>query len=178
MKNLIILVLAVCFAQTPVIAAAKISKHKTTYETKVYKEKHAKGLKRNHKKLKELKAKAHKKMAFSGSVIPSHTDLTSLVSPPENQGSCGSCWDFGITKALRSAFMLVGNDPGRLAFNYLLNNCGKGPSQGGCNGGDFDAGQSFLDGGSPCLRLQTLIRNKKDVVRIFPQPLTAQLLTT
>lgn len=134
-----------------VFAVSVHATEKKTFHTKEYKEHHSKGLKRNAKKLKELKAKAKKHKAFQGVAVPAKTDLSALVSPPENQGNCGSCWDFGITKSLRSAYMLSGNDPGRLAFNFLLNNCGKGPSQSGCNGGDFDAGESFLNGGSPWL---------------------------
>ncbi len=110
------------------------------------------GLKRTAKSRAFLKTAPRAHVAVS--TIPSSFDLTPKVSPPEDQGQCGSCWDFGITKALRSALMLVGKDPGVLAFNFLLNNCGKGPSQGGCGGGDFDAGQSFLNAGGPWLESQ------------------------
>lgn len=114
-------------------------------------EKHALGLKRTEKSKKFLELKKSAKRAILTGAAPGKYDLTAKVSPPENQGQCGSCWDFGITKALRSALMLAGNDPGTLAFNYLLDNCGNGPSQGGCNGGDFDAGESFLKGNGPWL---------------------------
>jgi C1A family cysteine protease len=122
------------------------------FETKDYQKTHAKGLKRDKAKHDQFKSKAHK--ACCGGVpvdLPGKWDLTQKVSPPENQGGCGSCWDFSITKALRSEFMLSGRDPGRLAFNYLLNNCGPGPSEYGCGGGDFDAGDSMINGHGPWL---------------------------
>lgn len=124
------------------------------YQTKQYKEPHAKGLIRTVKSRGFLDAKKTARRAKLTGQAPASYDLTARVSPPENQGQCGSCWDFGITKALRSALMLVGKDPGRLAFNYLLNNCGPGPQQSGCNGGDFDAGQSMLNSLGPWLESQ------------------------
>ncbi len=87
-------------------------------------------------------------------IVPGTYDLSSRVSPPENQGGCGSCWSFALTKALRSELMLKSKDPGVLAFNYLLNNCGPGPKMWGCNGGTEDAGLSFLSGAGPWLESQ------------------------
>lgn len=116
---------------------------------------HALGLSRSieSKKFIEMHAKKAEE-SRADNPIPGTYDLTSKVSPPENQGNCGSCWDFSLTKALRSALMLAGKDPGTLAFNYLLNNCGPGPHMYGCGGGDFDAGQSFLNGAGPWLDSQ------------------------
>lgn len=114
---------------------------------------HYLGLKRDPKKLSALKKRSHRMMIEKGQAVtvPGHVDLSSRVSPPEDQGNCGSCWAFGITKALRSAYMLKGKDPGTLAFNYLVNNCGPGPKEWGCGGGDFDAGENFLHGHGPWL---------------------------
>ena len=133
-----------------------VSAHaKDTFTTIEYGQIHSLGLKRDSISLERFKADH---LSFSvidtDTVIPGHYDLTDKVSPPEDQGGCGSCWDFSLTKALRSALMLAGKDPGTLAFNYLLNNCGPGPSQGGCGGGDFDAGLSFLNGAGPWLESQ------------------------
>lgn len=86
--------------------------------------------------------------------IPGKSDISSLVSLPEDQGNCGSCWDFSLTKALRSAWMVAGKDPGVLDFNYLLNNCGPGTRESGCDGGDFDAADNFLKGFGPGLNSQ------------------------
>lgn len=126
-----------------------------TFTTKVYREPHAMGLKRDAQKLKAFKQGARKfTLSKAPETIPGHYDLTARVSPPENQGNCGSCWDFAITKALRSALMLAGKDPGRLAFNYLLNNCGPGTNEYGCNGGDFDAMDNMFNGAGPWLESQ------------------------
>jgi Papain family cysteine protease len=116
------------------------------YEVKLYKQHHSFGLKRDAEKLKRFKIGKRKFQLERGQVIPGAVDLSAKVSPPENQGNCGACWDFSITKAARSALMLVGADPGQLSFNYLLNNCGPGTHEDGCNGGDFPAGDNFLNG--------------------------------
>lgn len=116
-----------------------------------YKTTFFKGLKRDPKALQEFKAKALKFQLTRATVeIPAEYDLSGRISLPENQGQCGSCWSFGITKALRSALMLAGIDPGRLAFNYLVNNCGS-VHEYGCQGGDFNAGENFLNGHGPWL---------------------------
>lgn len=123
------------------------------FTTKEYREVHGKGLKRASDFRDFVRSLSHHHQ-LSADVIPGKVDLSAIVSPPENQGSCGSCWDFALTKALRSAWMVVGKDPGTLAFNYLLNNCGPGPSEGGCGGGDFPAGKNFLNGHGPWLESQ------------------------
>lgn len=120
---------------------------------------HGLGYKPDLAKLKELRAKSKKFVlpttrAGAEILIPGKTDLTSEVSLPENQGSCGSCWAFGQTKALRSAYMLIGEDPNRLSFNYLLNNCGRAHNEYGCNGGTFEASKNFENGLGPWLESQ------------------------
>lgn len=127
---------------------------KKTYSTSVQKVAHAKGLVRTEAGKKYLLDKKALRRSTISAVIPGNWDLTTKVSPPENQGQCGSCWDFSITKALRSALMLAGKDPGRLAFNYLLDNCGPGSSEDGCNGGDFPAGDNMLKAAGPWLESQ------------------------
>lgn len=145
-------ILALCLGiviADPVWAANK-KHHKKTYSIKHHK-KHAKGLRRHDKSKKFLKGT--QKISFLNSLnpIPGNADISAKVSLPENQGQCGSCWDFSLTKALRSALMVTGRDPGQLEFNYLLNNCGAGPRMYGCNGGDFDAAQSFENNAGPGL---------------------------
>lgn len=129
------------------------AEEKPTYQVKQYRENHALGLKRTEASKAFIMQGKRYEMPRKGvaSAIPGKVDLSPLVSPPEDQGGCGSCWDFSLTKALRSALMIAGKDPGTLSFNYLLNNCGPGPSQWGCGGGDFDAGKSFLNGAGPWL---------------------------
>src|SRR5258708_1228945 len=80
-----------------------------TFTTKEFRGVRSKGLKRDVAKLQALKSKAKKATLERGvPVVSGKMDLTPLVSPPEDQGQCGSCWDFSITKALRSALMLAG----------------------------------------------------------------------
>jgi C1A family cysteine protease len=144
----ILLFVAALLASQPAFAAHnyKLDKKKHAH--------HALGLKRDKKKHEDFKKKSKKSQLTVGAAVPGSVDLTSKVSPPENQGSCGSCWDFSITKALRSAMMLAGNDPGVLAFNYLLDNCGGVANESGCGGGDFDAGENMLNGKGPWLESQ------------------------
>lgn len=127
-----------------------------SFTTKNYGHSFAKGLKRNQAEFEIFKEdRPHKLLLPHGTPgIPSKIDLSAKVSPPENQGQCGSCWDFSITKALRSAWMLAGSDPGRLSFNYLLNNCGGVADEYGCGGGDFNAGRNDLNGKGPWLESQ------------------------
>jgi cysteine peptidase B len=69
-------------------------------------------------------------------VVPGHASLRGIAGPVENQGACGSCWDFSLTSALRGTYIQQGRDPGRLSFNYLLN-CDR--QMYGCGGGSFSA---------------------------------------
>lgn len=125
-----------------------------SYEIQKTRTRHAKGLKRHPESRKFLVETQKLSFTRLANPIPGNVDLSSQVSLPENQGQCGCCWDFSLTKALRSEFMVKGIDPGALEFNYLLNNCGPGPQQYGCNGGDFNAAQSFLSGAGPGLNSQ------------------------
>ena len=139
------------------ISSTLLSAHERSnaFTTKHYDQVFSKGLKRNKEQFALFKSRRpHKLFLPQGVIIPAKLDLSPKVSPPENQGSCGSCWDFSITKALRSAWMLAGKDPGRLAFNYLLNNCGGVVNEMGCMGGDFAAGQNDQNSKGPWLEAQ------------------------
>lgn len=124
--------------------------HAKHYHTKKYEKKHHKGLNRDlhAKKFLEETPRLH---VPRGVQLPSSADLSSEVSLPEDQGQCGQCWAYSLTKALRSEYMIAGVDPGVLEFLYLVNNCGPGPSMGGCRGGDFVAAQNFLNSYGPGL---------------------------
>lgn len=121
-----------------------------TFEMKQYHEVHAKGLKRDPAALKALKLahKATPAKAYGPIVGP--VDISDIVSLPRNQGSCGSCWAYSITKALQSEFMINGLPlPGLLDTNYLIGNCGGPVSEGGCGGGDFPAAKNCENGLGP-----------------------------
>ncbi len=137
-----------------------------TYKTRTYTMARMKGLRRTARTRDFMDQAPKTSFTSVNTLIPGATDISYLVSLPENQGSCGSCWDFSLTKALRSAFMTQGQDPGVLAFNYLLYNCGNGPSQNGCGGGDFDAAGQFENNQGPWLESQDPYqssRNCKDL---------------
>lgn len=136
--------LTACYPQ-----GAHASHEKKSYTVKKYKKKYAKGLRKSDHKI--LEAMKHVSFLSATTPVPGSIDLSKQVSPPENQGQCGSCWAFSLTKSLRSEYMLHGADPGKLEFNYLLNNCGPGPKMYGCNGGDFVAAKSLLNLAGPGL---------------------------
>jgi C1A family cysteine protease len=58
------------------------------------------------------------------------------VAPIKDQGSCGSCWSFSITKTLESARLAVGGTYLNLAEQDALVNA---PGMYGCRGGFMDA---------------------------------------
>ena len=82
----------------------------------------------------------------SNAKIPQQYSLEGKAGPVEDQGQCGSCWDFSLTSTLRGTKILNSKDPGRLSFNYLLN-CDTNES--GCDGGNFDAANSLLSPKGP-----------------------------
>lgn len=143
------LTLLVCLVLSSILFG--LEPEKVAFKTFNYGHSFSKGLRRNPQVFKEMLKSARHKEYAPAVVVPGSLDLTAKVSPPENQGSCGSCWAFSITKALRSEYMLAGIDPGALAFNYLVSNCGGVVNEMGCNGGDFPAGQNMLNGKGPWL---------------------------
>jgi C1A family cysteine protease len=113
-----------------------------TYFSRDYGAKHAKGLVRNAKSNLFLANAPRNSFVTATSSVPATYSLRGRVGPVEDQGQCGSCWDFSLTTVLRGTWISKGNDPGRLSFNYLLN-CAT-TSQ-GCNGGDFNAADFFIN---------------------------------
>jgi hypothetical protein len=164
MKRIILML--IIFSATHQALAAKM------YQTTVKKEKHALGLKMTEEDRKAMRKMPHK-MKYGVEPIPGHADISALVSPPENQGNCGSCWSFALTKALRSAYMLKGVNTERLEFNFLLNNCGPGPEMSGCDGGSFAAAQSFLEGAGPGLDKDNPYKEKVGKCKKLPVEATA-----
>jgi C1A family cysteine protease len=103
---------------------------------------YAKGLHRTFESILAMQAFKKRSFLTTTATIPNSYSLQNLASQVENQGSCGSCWDFSLTGTLRDTYITTGKkDPGRLSFNYLLY-CAT--DQSGCNGGDFNAAQYFV----------------------------------
>lgn len=120
------------------------------HDSKKYDRKFSRGLVRDHAKHRLFKGAVRKYSHVAAPVLPGVVDLRAKVAPCEDQGQCGSCWDFSLTNALRSAVMLASGDPGALSKNYLLYNVGP-VKEYGCGGGDFDASRNFEQGAGPCL---------------------------
>ncbi len=144
-----------------------------TFSIRQYTSIHRTGLKRTPESQRSIERAKHKSHLKETTAIPGKSDISALVSLPENQGDCGACWDFSLTKALRSAFMVAHQDPGALAFNYLLNNCGPGPSEEGCGGGDFPAAGNFLHGDGPWLNSQDPYTGQEGQCMNLPEKATA-----
>lgn len=114
---------------------------KPTFVTQKANVRHATGFVRQEHNMKFLATAP--KVSFTSPVnkVPKKYSLRHKAGPVENQGQCGSCWDFALTTTLRGSLMTQGKDPGRLSFNYLLN-CDKAMQ--GCSGGDFAAADLLL----------------------------------
>jgi C1A family cysteine protease len=111
-----------------------------TYVSKSYPETFATGLIHSQSSEAFLRAAPRKSFVSEKTSIPATFSMKGKTGQIENQGSCGSCWDFSLTSALRGTWAMAGKDSGRLSLNYLLN-CN---SQGyGCWGGSFDAADAF-----------------------------------
>ncbi|HEY3276848.1 MAG TPA: C1 family peptidase [Syntrophorhabdaceae bacterium] len=87
--------------------------------------------------------------AAEAASLPAHFDWRNeggnFVTPPRDQGACGSCWAFGATAALEAAHLRVRGTPGtdlNLAEQILVS-CG-GPLVGNCSGGYMDRTSDFL----------------------------------
>jgi hypothetical protein len=113
-----------------------------TFFSRYYPQAHAKGLVRTPESRHFLETAPRVSFANRSETIPGNYSMRGLAGPVEDQGQCGSCWDFSLTSALRGTWMMGGKDPGRLSFNYLLN-CDKVDL--GCDGGDFPAAANFID---------------------------------
>ncbi len=107
-----------------------------TYIAKSYLEVHARGLVRTNEGERFLTSESRLSFNRLTEAVPSHYSMRGIAGPVEDQGNCGSCWDFSLTSTLRGTLIMLASDPGRLSFNYLLN-CATAMQA--CDGGDFPA---------------------------------------
>ena len=112
-----------------------------TYQSKLYPVRHARGYVQSEKSKSFLKTARKISYSYTSTAIPAKYSMRNQAGPVEDQGQCGSCWDFSLTSVLRGTWIMGGKDPGRLSFNYLLN-CDTVDQ--GCNGGDFSAADYFI----------------------------------
>lgn len=118
------------------------SKDIPTYVAKEYKTEFFTGYIQSQETMELMDQTEKKSFNDSGEIIPGRYSMRTVAGPVENQGQCGSCWDFSLTTVLRGTWIMAGEDPGRLSFNYLLN-CSKVTM--GCKGGNFFAAKYFAD---------------------------------
>jgi len=112
-----------------------------TYTTTQNATKHFRGFVRSERAQNFLAVANRKSFVSATNVVPGQYSMKGQAGPVEDQGQCGSCWDFSLTSVLRGTWIMEGNDPGRLSFNYLLN-CAT--TEQACNGGDFSAADYFI----------------------------------
>jgi C1A family cysteine protease len=138
MKPIGLFKIAVLSLLAVAVGASAAPEH-LTFVSKTYDVTHARGLVRTREGREFLRTAP--RQSFTDVSVPAKYSLRGLTGPIEDQGYCGSCWDFSLTSTLRGTFAAAGQDPGRLSFNYLLN-CAK--EQYGCQGGDFPAADHFV----------------------------------
>ena len=90
---------------------------------------------------KDLPASYWKSFKNAKVQIPDQLDLRPELTQIENQGSCGSCWAFGLTAAHRDGHALAGRDPGRLSQEWMVDNS---TYAAGCQGGYFDSANDIV----------------------------------
>jgi len=149
MKNLSLVKIATIVTVQMVLAApltfagdnGEVVSKTGSFTMRNYNVQHATGLVRTQGSSAFLKTAPRQKFRGTANAVPAKFSLVGKAGPVEDQGQCGSCWDFSLTSALRGTWIVNGKDPGRLSFNYLLN-CDS--RQQGCNGGDFNAADMFI----------------------------------
>ncbi len=117
-----------------------------TFTTKKYSGHFALGFLRNVQNARFMAQSQKQSFLMATTPIPGNYSMRNQAGPVENQGQCGSCWDFSLTSVLRGTLMMAGHDPGRLSFNYLLD-CDT--QMQGCNGGNFSAAQMLVSPDGP-----------------------------
>jgi cathepsin L len=96
-----------------------------------------------HREMQENEGKYVENLVIPEKGFPTSWDWSKkgAVTPPKNQGSCGSCWSFAGTEAIESALFLATGKLSELSPQSFLdctpnpNHCG---GTGGCEGNTFD----------------------------------------
>jgi len=94
-------------------------------------------------------AAAFHKRRFSNRALPQSIDWRTkgAVNPPQDQGICGSCWSFGSTAAIESAYFLKYGKLKVFAEQQLMD-CSWGEGNNACDGGeDFRAYNYIMKNG-------------------------------
>jgi C1A family cysteine protease len=137
----IILAAAIAIIALPLNSQSQEQAFVKTYASKSYPLKHTTGFVRQADSNLFMATVPRLSFVDVTKVVPKKFSLRAKAGPVEDQGQCGSCWDFSLTTTLRGTLITQGKDPGRLSFNYLLN-CS--PEMNGCEGGDFSAADHLV----------------------------------
>lgn len=96
----------------------------------------------------------HSKLQYFNKELKGSTPLpetfdwrtSGVVTPVKDQGNCGSCWSFGMTKALESALAIYTSRQGLNLSEQQMVSCVRGDAY-GCSGGYMTAASYLVSKG-------------------------------
>lgn len=90
------------------------------------------------------------KHKYSGAALPASVDWNAkgAVTPPKNQGHCGSCWSFSTTGALEGAWKIATGKLVSLSEQQFVD-CSTDGNQ-GCKGGSMELAFKFAEANAVC----------------------------